>query len=151
MSTTLTPGLTSTRSYLVRAMHEWMTDNQLTPFLLVDAFVEGVEVPQAFVKNGRIVLNIAISAVRELKLHLDFVAFKAKFSGIVYDIYVPVQGILAIYAQENNRGIFFEQDGDIQPPPEKPTLRKDATLKTVPSSVMLAKKPRSPTNLKVVK
>jgi stringent starvation protein B len=132
-------------------MHEWMTDNQLTPFLLVDAFVEGVEVPQTFVKNGRIVLNVATSAVRELQLHLDYVAFKAKFSGIVYDIYVPVQGILAIYAQENNRGIFFEQDGDIQPPPEKPKLRKDATLKTVPSSLTLVKKAKPRANLKVVK
>lgn len=131
-------------------MHEWMTDNQLTPFLLVDAFVEGVEVPQAYVKNGRIVLNVATSAVRELQLHLDFVAFKAKFSGIVYDIYVPVQGILAIYAQENNRGIFFEQDGDIQPPPEKPKLRKDATLKSV-SSLTLAKKAKPRANLTVVK
>jgi stringent starvation protein B len=152
MSTpTLTSNLTATRPYLVRAMHEWMSDNNLTPFLLVDAFVEGVEVPQAYVKNGRIVLNIASSAVRDLQLHLEFVAFTAKFSGIVYEIYVPIQAILAVYAQENNRGIFFEQDGDIQPPPDKPRLRKEGNLKAVSSVTSLNKKLKPRPNLKVVK
>ncbi len=153
INSTMITGLTATRPYLVRAMHEWMTDNNLTPFLLVDAFVEGVEVPQAYVKNGRIVLNIATTAVRELRLHLEFVAFSAKFSGIVYDIYVPIQGVLAVYAQENNRGIFFEQDGDIQPPPDKPKLRNEINLKktVASSSLTLTKKAKPRPNLKVVK
>lgn len=142
--------ISSTRPYLVRAMYEWMSDNQLTPYLLVDVYCEGVEVPQAYVKDGRIVLNIAMFAVQDLQLHLEFVAFNAKFSGVAHHIYVPIQAILAIYAQENNRGIFFEQDGDIQPPPDKPTLRNDVKLKSL-SITPAAKKNKPRPSLTIVK
>ena len=98
-------------------MFEWIEDNSLTPYILVDATIIGVEVPVQYVRNGRIVLNISTSAVRDLLLKNTDITFAARFGGIAHSIYVPIAAVLAIYAKENGKGMFFEQDGDIQPPP----------------------------------
>jgi stringent starvation protein B len=110
--------MTSNRPYLVRAMYEWIADNGLTPYLLVDAGVEGVNVPTQAVKDGRVVLNIAGRAVAQLELGNDEVRFMARFSGVSQSVRVPVAAILAIYAQETGQGMMLPQgDEDGTPPP----------------------------------
>ncbi len=97
---------TSTRPYLIRALYEWCTDNGLTPHLAVR--VDGsVQVPQEFVKQGEIVLNVSLEATSALKLGDEFIEFKGRFGGVSRDICVPVQQVMAIYARENGQGMSF--------------------------------------------
>ena len=98
----------SRRPYLVRALYDWIIDNQMTPYLLVQADIEGVDVPQQFVNEGRIVLNISSDAVRDLIMDNELVYFSARFSGQPRTVSVPVRAILAIYAKENGQGMFFD-------------------------------------------
>jgi stringent starvation protein B len=104
--------MTSTRPYLIRAIYEWIVDNHQTPHLLVDAAGEQVRVPQQYVDDGAIVLNVSPSAVRALDLGNEFVRFGARFSGKSYDIEVPVDAVQAIYARENGQGIFLGEPGE---------------------------------------
>src|SRR3990167_9049385 len=96
----------STRPYLIRALYEWCTDNGFTPFIAV--LVDGtVRVPNEFVKDGEIVLNISFDATSSLNLGNDIIEFKGRFGGVARDIYVPVDRVLAIYARENGQGMAF--------------------------------------------
>jgi len=113
--------MTSSRPYLVRALYEWILDNGLTPYLLVDATVPGAVVPQDFVQDGKIVLNISPSAVRGLDLGNDQIRFNARFRGVAQDVFVPIGAVLAIYARENGHGMVFAEEGDTTPPPSGPT------------------------------
>ena len=110
----------SKRPYLVRAMHEWMSDSGHTPHIVVDATVQGVHVPEQHTKEGRIVLNISHSAAHELKLDNDAVSFRARFGGTPYDVWVPVAAILGIYARETGQGMIFSQNDDGPEPPDGP-------------------------------
>ena len=92
--------MTSHRPYLLRALVEWINDNQLTPHILVDAGVPGVQVPPSAVKDGRVVLNIAERAVVRLMIDNDMVSFSARFSGTSYPVQVPISAVLAVYARE---------------------------------------------------
>jgi len=97
---------TSTRPYLIRALYEWCTDNGLTPYVavLVD---DSVRVPNEYVKDGEIVLNISFDATSSLKLGNDFIEFKARFAGTAREIMVPIDHVIAIYARENGQGMAF--------------------------------------------
>jgi stringent starvation protein B len=96
----------STRPYLIRALHDWCTDNGFTPYLAV--FVDGsVQVPNEYVKNNEIVLNVGFEATSGLKLGNDFIEFKARFGGVAREIIVPVDHVVAIYARENGQGMAF--------------------------------------------
>lgn len=108
-------GMTSNRPYLLRALYEWITDNGLTPHVLVNAQIPGVDVPPASVKEGKVVLNIAARATEHLQLENDQISFKARFSGSPYEIMIPMSAVIAIYAQENGQGMMFA--GDDSPPP----------------------------------
>jgi stringent starvation protein B len=111
--------MTSARPYLLRAFQEWITDNGCTPYLLVNAEMEGTQVPQGHIRDGKIVLNIAPAAVRGLSIEAEGVSFSARFGGVAQEIHVPIQAVLAIYAQENGRGMVFPQeDGDDHVPPD---------------------------------
>ena len=101
-----TPDASSTRPYLLRALHEWCTDNSYTPYVavLVD---ETVQVPMEYVKNGEIVLNVSYDATSSMTLGNEFIEFKARFAGIAREIIVPVSRVLAIYARENGQGMAF--------------------------------------------
>lgn len=99
--------MTSNRPYLVRALYEWICDNGLTPYLLVDAVAQGVRVPPQSVKDGRVVLNIAPRAVTKLDLANDMVSFQARFSGVPMLVIAPIDAILAVYAMENGQGMLF--------------------------------------------
>lgn len=128
--------MTSSRPYLIRALYEWIVDNYLTPYLVVDAEVEGIDVPRQYVEAGRIILNVAPQATYGLQMKNDFIEFSARFSGIAMDITVPVSAVLAIYARENGRGMVFSEEdegsddndggnnpgGPAQPPRGKPKL-----------------------------
>lgn len=96
----------STRPYLIRALYEWCTDNGLTPFIavLVD---ETVRVPNEYVKDGEIVLNISFDATSSLTMGNECIEFKGRFGGVARDIFVPVDRVVAIYARENGQGMAF--------------------------------------------
>ena len=125
--------MTSSRPYLIRALYQWIVDNGVTPYVLVDAAVEGVDVPVQYIQDGKIVLNVAPMAVHNLTLADDAVTFNARFGGKSTDIFVPTEAVLAIYAKENGQGMMFTEEpgGHDSPPdgtndhsgPSKPTLR----------------------------
>ena len=99
---------TPTRPYLVRAIYEWSGDNQLVPHLLVDAMQPNTRVPEQFVKDGQIVLNIAPYATHQLQIGNEVITFSARFGGVSRDLYVPMAAVLGIYARENGQGLFFD-------------------------------------------
>ncbi|MCC5810250.1 MAG: ClpXP protease specificity-enhancing factor [Ectothiorhodospiraceae bacterium] len=107
--------MTSSRPYLVRALYDWIVDNDLTPYLLVDAGKEGLEAPMEYADNGRLVLNISPRAVRNLDLGQTDILFSGRFGGHALDVRVPIHAVLAIYARENGQGMLFS-DTDDQPP-----------------------------------
>ena len=97
---------TSTRPYLIRALHDWCTDNGFTPYIAV--FVDRlVQVPMEYVKNNEIVLNVGFEATSGLKLGNDYIEFRARFGGVSREIVVPVDHVVAIYARENGQGMAF--------------------------------------------
>ncbi|MDD2809543.1 ClpXP protease specificity-enhancing factor [Rhodoferax sp.] len=97
---------TSTRPYLIRALHEWCVDNGLTPYVTV--WVDNtVQVPREFVKDGEIVLNASFDATMGLKLGNEFIEFKARFGGVVREIFIPIDHVAAIFARENGQGMAF--------------------------------------------
>ncbi|SPJ35065.1 ClpXP protease specificity-enhancing factor [Kushneria phyllosphaerae] len=100
----------SSRPYLIRALYQWLLDNDCTPYVVVDAERTGVVVPEQFVQNGQIVLNIGPGAVRELFMENDMVAFNARFSGQPMTVELPIDAIVAIYARENGVGMVFGQE-----------------------------------------
>lgn len=109
--------MTSHRPYMVRALNEWILENNCTPYILVNAYDEGVEVPQGYVKDGQIILNISPVAVKGLVISNDGVEFEGRFGGIPSRVYVPSSAILGIYAKENGQGMIFETDDPIPEPP----------------------------------
>lgn len=104
--------MTSNKPYFIRALYDWIVDNELTPYLLVSADYPGVEVPQEYVNHGKIILDISPLACRGLHLENDRIVFSARFSGRTIQIFLPPAAVLAIYAQENGRGMEFDIDAD---------------------------------------
>jgi len=109
--------MSSARPYLLRAFQAWIMDNGCTPYLLVNAEFSGTQIPRAHVRDGRIVLNISPVAVRDLQIGEASVDFNARFGGVAQQVHVPIHAVLAIYAQENGRGMVFPQDDEDDPPP----------------------------------
>ncbi|MEO6172233.1 MAG: ClpXP protease specificity-enhancing factor [Arenimonas sp.] len=103
--------MTSNRPYLLRALYEWINENDMTAHLLVDATREGVQVPRHAVKDGRVVLNIAPRAVAHIDLNNREVRFMARFGGVSQSVIVPMAAILAIYALETGQGMMLPDDG----------------------------------------
>lgn len=113
--------LASSRPYLVRAFHEWILDNNCTPYIVVDAGLQGVQVPTEHVANGQIVLNISPSAVRSLSVSNEALEFSARFGGVPMQVYIPIPAVLAIYARENGEGMVFgSEPGASGPQPPQP-------------------------------
>jgi len=108
--------MTSNRPYLLRALFEWIADNDMTPHILVEAGADGVDVPDQAVQKGKVILNIDKSAVRDLDLGNEWLTFKARFSGNEHNVSVPIDAVLAIYAKENGQGMMFAQDDETMPP-----------------------------------
>ncbi|MBQ0731812.1 MAG: ClpXP protease specificity-enhancing factor [Oleispira antarctica] len=119
--------MTPSRPYLMRALNEWILENDCTPYVLVDAGMPGVQVPEDYIDNGQIVLNISMSAVKSLLIDDDGLSFNARFGGVPIDLYVPMVAILAIYAKENGQGMVFGSEAgapDPNKPPEPPEPTK---------------------------
>ena len=121
----------------MRALYEWIVDNDCTPYVLVDAHLPDVMVPEQYVKDGQIVLNISPTAVMDLNISNDAMAFNGRFGGVATDIFVPVGAIIGIYARENGQGMVFEPEEHPEPtppedePPEPPKPEGRPSLKIV--------------------
>ena len=113
--------MNSSRPYLVRALYEWIVDNDCTPHMLVNAEFPAVQVPQGFASDGQIVLNISPNAVRNLHMDNEAVSFEGRFSGVAHSLFVPVGAILGVYARENGQGMVFE----LEPPLDSDELDDD--------------------------
>ena len=100
--------ITPTRPYMVRALYQWIEDNALTPYLMVDATADNVQVPKEHVQDGRIVLNIASRATGNMSMENDYIHFSARFGGVSQEIWVPLTAVMGIYAKENSQGMFFD-------------------------------------------
>ncbi|PPD51117.1 MAG: ClpXP protease specificity-enhancing factor [Methylobacter sp.] len=126
--------MTSLKPYLIRSIYEWIVDNNLTPHLLVDAENTDAVLPQEFIEDGKIVLNIKPQAIQGLSLGNDFIEFNARFSGKPLHIVTPVTAVLAIYARENGKGMVFDHEDDDngnEPPPEKKPVASKPHLRVV--------------------
>lgn len=131
--------MTSNRPYLLRAVHEWICENGLTPYVVVDAGKPGVQVPPQAVSEGRVVLNLAPRAVARLEIGNDLITCMARFGGVSHAISVPVAAVQAIYARENGQGMLLAEDapGTTSPAPSSgtPTAKPTApALQAVPTS-----------------
>ena len=120
----------SRRPYLLRAMYEWISDSGYTPHLIVDALQSGVEVPAAYVKDGKIVLNLSGTATQRLQLRNDGVEFDARFSGVVHHVRVPIRAVLGVYARETGEGMIFSDGEPETPEPPEPSPERPAADKT---------------------
>lgn len=100
----------SNRPYLIRALYEWIAENDCTPHLLVNAEYPGIQVPPGYANDGQLVLNVSSSAVRHLQLGNDAVSFEGRFGGVPQSLYIPAAAVLAIYARENGQGMVFDLD-----------------------------------------
>jgi stringent starvation protein B len=112
-------------------MHEWMTDCGQTPHLIVDATRPAVEVPRAYVKDDRIVLNLSPSATQDLNLGNEWVMFSARFAGVVHHVQIPVGAILGIYARETGQGMVFQDEENGAP--EQPDPSSDPAPPSTPA------------------
>jgi stringent starvation protein B len=117
------------RPYLLRAMHQWITDSGNTPHVIVDAGHEGAEVPRSYVKEGKIVLNLSEGATQRLRLGNEDVEFDARFAGVVHHVRFPVSAVLGVYARETGEGMVFSEQ-DLGPdPPKRPTPAEEGSAR----------------------
>ncbi|SRR5690554_4750991 len=127
--------MNSSRPYILRALHEWIVDNECTPHLLVDVNYPNVKVPPGYAVDEQIVLNTAPAAVRYFEIDNQAVSFEALFSGAPFSLYVPIEAILAIYARENGQGMFFDatsaQLGEDQEEPSQTDEEPSVMLRAV--------------------
>jgi stringent starvation protein B len=112
--------MTPLKPYLIRSIYEWIIDNHLTAHLLVDANNSNAQLPEDFIENGKIVLNIRPEATQNIDLGNDTIQFDARFSGKSQHIVVPTTAVLAIYAKENGKGMVFDPEDHEDTPPSPP-------------------------------
>lgn len=132
--------MNSSRPYLLRALYEWIVDNDCTPHLLVDADYPQARVPTGYAQDGQIVLNVSPSAVRHLHMDNQGISFESRFGGVPHSLYLPSGSVLAIYARENGQGMVFEAEVEreeegiheaTETPPEPPRPGGRPSLKVV--------------------
>lgn len=124
--------MTSHRPYMIRALNEWILENNCTPYILVNAYAKDVQVPQSYVKDGQIVLNISPIAVQDLVITNAGIEFNGRFGGIPTRVYVPTMAVLGIYAKENGQGMIFDTDDPIPEPPGSGRKKKETAEKGKP-------------------
>ena len=127
--------MTPNRPYIIRGLYDWIVDNGMTPYLMVDAGYPNTHVPEKYIKDGKVVLNISTASVKELDLGNELILFNARFSGQPIKIRVPIDAVMAIYARENGNGMIFAEE----------TIMSENTTEDVK-----APEKRNP-NLKIVK
>ena len=126
---TTVAAISSQRPYLLRAIHEWISDNGMTPHLLVNADFPGVHVPPGTAKDGKVVLNIAERAVGQLSLGNDYITFGARFGGVAHEVFVPVAAVLAIYSRETGQGMALPEEAEVDDAAASPAPATDAPPK----------------------
>lgn len=104
--------MTPSKPYVIRGLYEWLLDNEVTPYILVDASNESVRIPNGIATDGKVVLNLAPGAIQQLEMTNEYLSFSARFNGVARDIYCPMPSILAIYARENGEGMMFGSDAE---------------------------------------
>jgi stringent starvation protein B len=142
----MSPDMTSNKPYIVRAFYQWISDNQLTPYIAVDVNVYGVLVPMAYVTDGQIVLNVSMSAVGSISLADDAIELSARFGGKLEQIVVPYGAIAAIYAKENGAGTSLAIEHPEPEVSEEVTSPKPKGLSSVTSDKQSIDKATSNTN-----
>lgn len=122
--------MTPSKPYLIRALYEWILDNETTPYILVDTSCDQVQVPAGIATDGKVVLNLSPQAIQNLEMNNDHISFSARFSGVAQEIYCPMASLMAIYARENGEGMMFpaeEAEGESAGPdddkPKGPILK----------------------------
>ncbi len=128
--------MTSNKPYIIRAFYEWILDNNVTPYIAVDATLPYVEVPEQFISEGRIILNLLPSAVHNLSLGNEWVSFSTRFNGVSVDINIPIGAIIAIYSRENGHGIEFQPEALTEDPTVKESDVKSSKKNSSPFSVV---------------
>ena len=131
--------MTTSKPYLIRGLYQWLLDNQVTPYILADTSSDDVLVPRGVANDGKVVLNLAPSAIQDLQMTNDYLSFSARFNGVAQDVYCPMPSILAIYARENVEGMMFSAEPEGSQSPDTEALENGQP-----------KKPSKP-GLKVVK
>lgn len=139
------PRMTSYRPYLLRALTEWINDNGMTPHILVDAAMPGVQVPPGTAREGKVVLNIAERAVVGLHMDNEWIGFTARFGGVSQPVNVPVGAVLAVYARETGQGMVLPEESGL--PPDSPDDHDGPPADTPPEPPPAGKRP----HLRVVK
>ncbi len=124
--------MTPQKPYLIRAIYEWLNDNQLTPYLLVNTEIDGVQVPTEYIRDDKIVLNIAPDAVVNFHADNDWISFSARFSGKAMELFIPIVAVQAIYSKENNEGMFFPED-EVPPSPTPPKKETSSPPQPAPT------------------
>jgi len=149
--------MNSSVPYLIRAINEWILDNNCTPYLVVDATMDDVSVPLAHVKDGQIVLNIGPQAIRNLSISSEYLMFSGRFSGIAHEIYAPIGAVMGIITKENGEGMWFPRDEGEgpEPTPDGPSPKgfrlQSPTSKESSAGVLSKEQKKGPPSLKVVK
>lgn len=122
----------SQKPYLLRAIHQWIVDCGHTPYLVVDANAPGLRAPPGYAKDGKLVLNLSYEATRGLDLsNNDQLDFETRFGGVSQHLYVPIQAVLAVYAEETGQGLVFQAETPPEPGPSKPGGSRKPSLKVV--------------------
>jgi len=146
---------TSNKPYLLRAIYEWVLDNDATPHILISAIDSRVDVPQQFVEDDKIILNISPSAANNMLIDNDGVSFSARFGGKPFTIFSPIGSVLALYASETGEGMSFEEEPFDGTPPDgpddQPPSPKSVPDSNVPSLKKASNKTKKRPTLKVVK
>ncbi|WP_416426847.1 ClpXP protease specificity-enhancing factor [Pseudomonas sp. App30] len=140
--------MNSSRPYLVRALYEWIVDNDCTPHMLVNSEHRSVQVPKGFASDGQIVLNVSPSAVRHLHMDNDAVSFEGRFGGVAHTLYVPIGAILGVYARENGQGMVFDLEPSLA---EEEEVVLDGSDDDLPPDGGRPQRPAGRPSLKVVK
>ena len=135
--------MTSNKPYLVKAFYEWIVDNNCTPYIVVNALENGVEVPQDYVTDGQIVLNLSPASVKNMQMDLETISFNARFGGVPMSVALPVSAVMGIYAKENGQGMIFQQDLPPDPEPDgnAPKVVPGSGSAKKPQNNRLSKKP----------
>ena len=121
--------MTSSKPYLIRALYEWILDNENTPYILVDATSDKLVIPAGIASDGKVVLNLSPRAVEKLEMTNEYISFSARFNGVAQDVYCPIASLMAIYARENGEGMMFPAeetdtgDSGTDPKSKGPTLK----------------------------
>jgi len=140
--------MNSSKPYIIRALHEWISDNDCTPLVLVNSKGKDVQIPSGIDEDGKVVLNISYGATKDLEIINEGILFDARFSGISQNLFVPTDSILAIYARENGQGMMFGENDQLPEPPE-PSVKKKKTPPKIKPKIIKKNDPKS--FLKVVK